>query len=365
MVLSFIYHPFISNYRLVILLNFSFIYSIIFFCVKDLLHAQHHSVYIPNYLQAFDYPNADETPSPLQQQEQFDDRFNDGFDPFQFDLFQTSTPPSIQFLLETSTIHVDSTTNISTANVTFPISTSSDSTITTESSSTTFNSTIATTTTEQTTTTQSSTSTHSSIDTTLFNNETSPSNEIIISSSLNNLLSSTSSYSTENALISTHEQINDTIENSFNDNSTLGRFFKNNSELIINLLNRARLHSKNLMNNKQFDIYNTTAEEAARHLSDRKTMQSLIHLIPPSLWSQIQNNFSTINFNQSQYMQPSLPDPVVLAEAAAQAGLPGPGPYPIPDHLWHQSPNFYRNPPQIINNNPITKPTSTCKLIFV
>ncbi len=270
-------------------------------------------------------------------------------------MFQTATTPSIQFLFDTSTI---ATADIPSTDLTSSISTFSDSTITIEPSSTTFNSTLITTTTEQTTTTQNSTHAFLSIDTTSFNNETSPSNEIIISSSLNNLLSSTSSYSTENNPIVTHEQINNTTENIFNDNSTIGTFIKANSELILNLLNRTRFHSKNL-------IYNTTAEEAARHLSDRRTMQSLIHLIPPHLWSQLQSNFSTINFNQSQYMPPSLPDPVILAEAAAQAGLPAPGPYPIPEHLWHQPPNFYRNPPQIINNNPITKPTTTCKFIFI
>jgi hypothetical protein len=59
-----------------------------------------------------------------------------------------------------------------------------------------------------------------------------------------------------------------------------------------------------------------------------------------------------IHQNQTQYTKPLLPNPVVLAEAAAQAGLPGPGPYPIPEHLWH------RNPSQVI-----TKSRTTCKLI--
>jgi hypothetical protein len=119
------------------------------------------------------------------------------------------------------------------------------------------------------------------------------------------------------------------------------------------------------VNNKLFDIYNATPEETARHLADRKTMQSLIHLIPPNIWSQLQNNFSTITFNQSQYMQQAVPDSAILAEAAAQAGLTAPGPNSIPDHLWHPSPNYYRNPPQMINNIPIIKPTLTCKLIFI
>jgi hypothetical protein len=146
---------------------------------------------------------------------------------------------------------------------------------------------------------------------------------------------------------------------------TLGTFLKNNSDLIIHLLNRTDFLRKNLATNKYFNIHNTTAEEVVRHLTDKKPMQPLVHLLPPNLWSQLQNNFSTISFNQTQYMQPSLPDPAVLAEVAAQAGLSSPGSYPVRDHLWHQNPNYYRNPPQIINNIPITKPTSTCKLIFI
>lgn len=74
--------------------------------------------------------------------------------------------------------------------------------------------------------------------------------------------------------------------------------------------------------------------DTARHLSDRQSMQSLVHLIPTNLWNQLQNNNTINHQNQSYINRPSLPDPVLLAEAAAQAGLPGPGPYPIPDHLW-------------------------------
>ncbi len=291
-----------------------------------------------------------------------DDRYNDDFDPFQFDIFQTTSTPSIQFLSDTSTIYLDIDADISTTNILPTISTTSDSIITTESSSIILNSTLLTT--QPITSTQNSTQSFLSIDTTLLNNKTSPSNEITMSSTPNNILLSTSNYSTESESISTNEQINNTTESILNKNLILGAFLKNNSDLIFYLLNRTDFLRKNLAHYKQFDIYNTTAEEASRHLSDRKTMQSLIHLLPPSLWSQLQSNFSTISFNQSQYNQPSLPDPAILAEAAAQAGLPGIGPYPIPDHLWHQSPNYYRNPPQIIHNIPITKPTSTCKLIF-
>ncbi len=332
------------------------------FFSKDLLNAQHHSVYIPNYLQAFDYPNADETPSPFQQQDPFDDRYNDDFDPFQFDFFQTTSTPSVQFLSDTSTIDIDIDVGISITNSTSTTSTTTDPTTTTKSSSTTLNSTLLTT--KQTTSTQNSTHSFLSIKTTLLNNTTSPSNERIISYTLNNTLLSTSNYSAKSEPILSHEQTNDIIENFFKKNFTLGTFLKNHSDLIIHLLNRTNFLRKNLANNKQFDISNATVEEAARHLSDRKTMQSLIHLLPPGLWSQLQSNLSTIIFNQSQYVQPALPDPAILAEAAAQAGLSGPPSYPVPNHLWHQNPNYYRNPPQIINNIPLTKPITTCKLIF-
>ncbi|CAF5144324.1 unnamed protein product, partial [Rotaria magnacalcarata] len=86
-------------------------YTILLCLITDLLNAQHHSVYIPNYLQAFDYPNVDETASPHQQQDQSDEQFNDGFDPLQFDFFQTTeTSPDIQNLLDASTMHTDITT---------------------------------------------------------------------------------------------------------------------------------------------------------------------------------------------------------------------------------------------------------------
>ncbi len=324
------------------------------FFFKDLFNTQHHSVYIPNYLQAFDYPNADETPSPFQQQQdQFDDRYNEDFDPFQFDFFQTTSTPSIQFLSDTFTSLMDIDNGILITN-----STSTNSTITTESTSTTLNSTLSTT--EQTTSTQNSTHLLPFINTTLSNNKTSSYNEIIISSTLNNTLSST----IENKSISSHEQINDITEHLAKQNLTLRSFLRNNTDLIFRLLNRTSFLRKNLAKNKPFDIYNATPEETARHLADRKTMQSLIHLIPPNLWSQLQNNFSTITFNQSQYTQQAVPDSAILAEAAAHAGLTVPGPNSIPDHLWHQNPNYYRNPPQIMNNIPMIKPTPTCNLTF-
>lgn len=333
-------------------------------------------MYIPNYLQAFDYSNPDETPSPYQQNDQFDDRYNEDFDPFQFDFFQTTTIPSVQFLPDTSTTDID-INDILTANLSSTISISNDSiltttttttiatTITTEISSTTLNSTILTT--QKTTLIENSTHRLSSINTTtLLNNTTLSLNDINISSTLNNiLLSIFDNSSTQNESKSFYQQSSNTTENHINKNLTLRTFLKNNNDLIINLLNRTNFLQKNLADQKQFSIYNATPEETARHLSDRKTMQSLIHLLPPGLWSQLQNNFSTINFNnQSQYSQSSLPDSAILAEAAAQAGLSGAASYPAVDHRWYQNPTYYRNPPQIINNIPLTKPTSTCKFFF-
>ena len=336
------------------------------------MNAQHHSVYIPNYLQAFDNPNLNESPSSYRQQEQSNDRFYNGFDPLQFDVFQTittttmmttikTTVPTIQVSFDTSTNHIDIVTNISTKSLTATTSTFLNLTSTTKLISTTLNSVLIAR--EQTTSIQNSTHSSPSIDIISFNNETLPRDEIILSSTLNNALSSTLTYSTENELMPTYQQISETTRNIFSSSSTIRTFLKNNSDVIINQLNRTYPQSKNLINNKQYNIYNTTDKEMNRYLTDRKSMQSLIHLLPANLWSQLQSNFSTV---QSQYVRPSSTDDVVLAAAAAQAGLRNrPGPHPIPDHLWHKNPNYYRNPAQINNNIPIKNPTTTCELILV
>ena len=178
-----------------------------------------------------------------------------------------------------------------------------------------------------------------------------------MSSTLNDTHWSTSTYTIDAESNSTDEQVSATTEIYYNDTSTIETLSKNDSDFIINFLNRTRLQSKNLINDKPFDVYNTTAEEAARHFTDRKTMQSLIHLLPPNLWSQFQKNFSIPTFNQSQYAKPALPDPVVLAEAAAQAGLSAPSQYPLPEYGWQYPPNIFRNPAPIPNNVPRPKPT--------
>ncbi|CAF1239888.1 unnamed protein product [Adineta steineri] len=154
-----------------------------------------------------------------------------------------------------------------------------------------------------------------------------------------------------------HEQINKTTDIFTINNSTSTTFLENHVQIDMNSSNLTHLFRKNFIKNKPYDTHNTTLEEeeeeAARRVTDRKIMQSLIHLIPPNLWSQIQNNRSFFHQNHTQYPKPSLPNPVILAEAAAQAGLPGPGPYPIPEHLWP------RNPPQIIARPTITSTFST------
>lgn len=338
----------------------------------DLLNAQHQSVYIPNYLQAFDYPNVDETPSPFQQHDPYDDRYNEDFDPFQGDFLQITSTPSIQFLLETSPSHIDVDNGIALANstttttTTTMISIPTEITLTTESFSTTLNTTLPTT--EPITTTQNSTqsSTFFFDLTTESNERTSSFGETKTSMIFNNTSRSTSTDSIEHSeFISPPEHLNNTSETVISRNMTLGSFLRNNTDLIIRLLNRTDFLRRNLVNNTQTNTYNATPEETARYLADRKAMRSLIHLIPPNIWSQLQKNYSTITFNQSQYLQPALPDPAILAEAAAQAGLIGPGHNSIPHHLWYQSPNYYRQPVQIMNNYPTTKPTTTRKLIVL
>lgn len=142
---------------------------------------------------------------------------------------------------------------------------------------------------------------------------------------------------------SSNEQINKTTDI----NSTKQSLSKNHTKLIVHWSNKTHIIRKPLRKNKQYNTYNRTLKEAAKYLSDGKFMQSLIHLIPPHLWPQIQQNQSKFHQNQTK---PLLPDPVLLAEAAAQAGLPPPGPHPIPEHLW------YRFPPEIV-----TQSSTTCK----
>lgn len=125
-----------------------------------------------------------------------------------------------------------------------------------------------------------------------------------------------------------------------NTDSTKKPSSKSQTKLIVHWSNKTHVIRKPIKKSKQLNAYNRTLQDAARYLSDGKFMQSLIHLIPPHLWEQIQQNQSKIHQIHNQ-TKPLLPDPVLLAEAAAQAGLPAPGPHPIPEHLW------YRFPPEI------------------
>jgi hypothetical protein len=150
-----------------------------------------------------------------------------------------------------------------------------------------------------------------------------------------------------------HEQVNKITNINSIDNATKSAFLKNDTKLIVDWSNKTHILRKTSRTNKHYDMFNATIEEAAQRSAERKIMQSLLHLIPPNLWSQIRNNRSLTHQNQTQYKKPFLPNPVLLAEAAAKAGLPGPGPYPIPEHLW------YRYPPPII-----TRLATTCKFIL-
>lgn len=102
----------------------------------------------------------------------------------------------------------------------------------------------------------------------------------------------------------------------------------------------------------QHGYSNRTLEQAAQYLANQKLVRSLMHLIPPSLWAQLQNNRSGMHQNQTQYFRPPLPNPVVFPDTAGQAGLPNLGAHSVPEHLW------YRYPPQI----PI-RSTTKCKCI--
>jgi DNA primase len=209
-----------------------------------LLHAQHHSIYIPNYLQAFDYPNADETPSPSQQQQdQADYRSNEAFDPFQWDWSQTTSVPPVQFLFETSVVNNETSTELSststtaqptseatTTTTTVPTtSTTVDSTTTTEAESTVSNVTVPST--EQTTTQQNSTQAYTVPNTTVIQNETS--NETVTAFS----------WTTESLSTQAQEEVNQTTETIFNITATMEMLSKNESDLIMNFLNQTRRSS--------------------------------------------------------------------------------------------------------------------------
>ncbi|CAF0743978.1 unnamed protein product [Rotaria sordida] len=271
---------------------------IVLYISTGLLHAQHQSIYIQNYHQAFDNTNTDKrslSSSSFQREDDFNSPLN-------------------------NRLEVNLPTTLSTSD--FSLAMTNESRIKTDFISTT-NKTIL-----------QHNSTYS------FNNISLPSTE--------------NEYYNFNYREPTppHEQINQTVDMFLTNNSTKPTFIQNHTELFVDWSNQTYLVRKILQNNQQFNDYKTTLEEAAQHLTDRKLMQSLIHLIPPHLWSQIQHNQSIVHQNQTNYMKPSLPNPVLLAEAAAQAGLPGPGPYPIPEHLWP------RNPPQMMTRLPKTISTS-------
>ena len=334
---------------------------------QDLSHAQHHSIYIPNYLQAFDYPNGDETALPSHHPDQLDYHSNDGLDSFLWDWVQTTTAPPAQFFFETSnsdhqtTMQSSSMSIIPTTQATTIIdSTTKESINSTESLFTKF--------------TQNSTSSESinvedkmvTFVTTMMsivatNDETSTFQTATTQDT--KMKESTSHQGTYSSEVTSTLNLTELIENldkKMFDESDKKLFSKQNSDLIASLFNRTILQSKYLIDEKQPTDQNMTSEEVAKSLSDRKMMQSLIHLLPPNLWSQFQTNFSMNAFNQSQYAKSPLSNPVLSSEAATKTGLPGSGPHHIPDHIWYQNANYYRNQAPVGHRNPITKASSIC-----
>lgn len=121
---------------------------------------------------------------------------------------------------------------------------------------------------------------------------------------------------------------------------------------IIDRSNQTQLFYRPSKSNSHYAYSNRTLEQAAQFLANQKLVRSLMHLIPPSLWAQLQNNRSGMQQNQTQFFRPPLPNPVVFSDTIAQAGLPNSGAHSVPEHLW------YRYPPQIM-----TRPTTKCKCI--
>ncbi len=254
------------------------------FLKKDFLHAQHQSIYVPNYHRTFDYTNIDETPLSVEQDEDEEIQLNEALD-----LFHPVTLSSNELPWQISTDVLPSEMSTGRRK--------------------------------------------------LLQNNTYSFNTTTLSSTKNE-----DNHFDYREPTPPFEQINQTIDNNLRDKSTPTTFLHNHTKLIVDWSNETHILRKNLRTNNP-------REQAARYLANQKFLQSLMHLIPPNLWEQINNNRSMIYKNQTQYTKPLLPNPVLLAEAAAQAGLPGPGPYPIPEHLWH------RNPSQII-----TRSRTICKL---
>lgn len=265
------------------------VYNSYFLSVKDSLQARQQAIYVRNFHQGFDYSHTGRSSSPsFQKQDDSNSASNDDLE-----VDQSTTLSSVLFSSETSMSNPPST-----------METIKD----TETAK------------EFIFTTDRSTS---------FQNSTYSSKNISFSST-----------KTENGDFDyreptpSFEQINQTMNIFANNNSTKSTFIQNNTDLLVDWSNKTHIVRKILPINKQYDTNSTTLEEAAKQLADRKFMQSFVHLLPSNIWPAIQPNQSIVLPNRTNYIQSALPNPVLLAEAAAQAGLPGPGPYPIPEHLW-------------------------------
>ena len=121
---------------------------------------------------------------------------------------------------------------------------------------------------------------------------------------------------------------------------------------MIDRSNKTQKFHRPSKHNYQHGYSNRTLEQAAQFLANQKLVRSLMHLIPPSLWAQLQNNRSGMHHNQTQFFRPPLPNPVLFPDTVAQAGLPNSGAHSVPEHLW------YRYPPQIA-----IRSTTKCKCI--
>ncbi|CAF2188762.1 unnamed protein product [Rotaria magnacalcarata] len=288
---------------------------ILLYISTDSLHAKQHSVYVQNYHQEFDYANADRIPSPSSSsfQKEDDIRSTSNED---LENFQSTTLPTAEFLSDISANDALST-----------ITPVHDSRIGTDLIST-------------------------SEKTILPHKSTNSPHNMSLPSTKNEYYDFDYREPTP-----PHEHVNQTTDTFQINNSTNPTFVQNYTDLLVDWSNKTHIVRKIFPINKQYETNSTILEEPAKHLTDRKSMQSLIHLLPPNFWSQIQHNQSIVPQNQTNYIKPFLPNPVLLAEAAAQAGLPGPGPYPIPEHLWP------RNPPQTVLK--LSKTTTTSRPLYL
>ena len=260
---------------------------------------------MPNYFQAQDESNGEEISS----QEEFEDSFDRSLDYVER---TTGMPGRKEFISEASTIRLPTTAK------NFYDSTVMQKVI---------DNTVAT--------VQLENNTHASDNMSMpwLRNETSSFNDLFVNETV---LSTESEHHHFDYREPTppHGQLNRTTDTSSMDNSTTSADRQNQSRSSHDLTNQTQWQGKNLIDQKSSAGDNRLTDDTARYLSDQKAMQSLVHLLPPNLWTQFQQNMSANSRNQTQFIKNGLPDPVLLAEAAAQAGLSSSGGYSFPQNLW-------------------------------